>query len=179
MISDKTKAAILDKCCQKVDCLARGEVIDAEGAPDLHQTSPESGSEYEALPCPFCGNKPRVSADMNGGAIRCETDDCFGPRTTAQYLVDAIKQWNRRFDFAQRPDQWKCLAPSKAACAWPDCGCDPAATHVIQALVDQGWQPPSPDTSTDRPHPSARVRVWNEEKGAYFLQDSSPEGNPK
>jgi hypothetical protein len=39
MISDKAKAAILDKCCQKVDCLARGEVIDLEGAPDLHQSA--------------------------------------------------------------------------------------------------------------------------------------------
>jgi hypothetical protein len=46
MISDKAKAAILDKCCQKVDCLARGEVIDAEGVPDLHQSaSPETESE--------------------------------------------------------------------------------------------------------------------------------------
>jgi hypothetical protein len=45
MISDKAKAAILDKCCQKVDCLARGEVIDAESAPDLPQsTSPETES---------------------------------------------------------------------------------------------------------------------------------------
>jgi hypothetical protein len=39
MISDKAKAAILDKCCQKVDCLARGEVIDLEGAADLPQRS--------------------------------------------------------------------------------------------------------------------------------------------
>lgn len=38
---------------------------------------------------------------------------------------------------------WKCLAPSKAACAWPDCGCDPEATKVIKALVDQGWQAPA------------------------------------
>jgi hypothetical protein len=42
MISDKTKAAILDKCCQKVDCLARGEVIDLEGALDASQTSPDT-----------------------------------------------------------------------------------------------------------------------------------------
>jgi hypothetical protein len=47
MISDKAKAAILDKCCQKVDCLARGEVIDLEGAPDLHQrSSPETASAW-------------------------------------------------------------------------------------------------------------------------------------
>jgi hypothetical protein len=52
MISDKAKAAVLDKCCQKVDCLARGEVIDLEGAPDLHQsTSPvtETDSEVAGL----------------------------------------------------------------------------------------------------------------------------------
>jgi hypothetical protein len=45
MISDKTKAAILDKCCKKVDCLARGEVIDLEGAPDLPQST---GSDIES-----------------------------------------------------------------------------------------------------------------------------------
>jgi hypothetical protein len=38
--------------------------------------------------------------------------------------------------------KWTCLAPSKAACAWPDCGCDPEATKVIAALVEQGWQAP-------------------------------------
>ena len=52
--------------------------------------------EYATLPCPFCGQKPYVSADMSGGVIRCETHECFGPRTTAQYLVDAVKQWNTR-----------------------------------------------------------------------------------
>jgi hypothetical protein len=50
MISDKAKAAILDKCCQKVDCLARGEVIDLEGAADLHQsTSPVTASARDAF----------------------------------------------------------------------------------------------------------------------------------
>lgn len=50
-------------------------------------------------------------------------------------LLDAVH------DLAQAA--WKCLAPSKAACAWPDCGCDPEATKVIKALVDQGWQAPA------------------------------------
>jgi hypothetical protein len=50
MISDKAKAAILDKCCQKVDCLARGEVIDLEGAADLPQSSsPVTASARDAF----------------------------------------------------------------------------------------------------------------------------------
>lgn len=44
----------------------------------------------------------------------------------------------------QSATAWKCLARCKAACAWPDCGCDPEATKVIAALVEQGWQPPDP-----------------------------------
>ena len=47
----------------------------------------------------------------------------------------------RLIDAAAKP--WKCMAVSKAACAWPDCGCDPEATKVIQALVDQEWQAPN------------------------------------
>lgn len=43
---------------------------------------------------------------------------------------------------AMQPKTWQCLAVSKAACAWPDCGCDPEATKVIAALVEQGWEPP-------------------------------------
>jgi hypothetical protein len=65
MISDKAKAAILDKCCQKVDCLARGEVIDLEGAPDLPQsTSPVSATEDDIFDCLY----RNVYADNDGVA---------------------------------------------------------------------------------------------------------------
>lgn len=48
-----------------------------------------------ALPCPFCGTMPYV-AIKDRAVISCRGEDCFGPRTTADYLVDAIAQWNRR-----------------------------------------------------------------------------------
>jgi hypothetical protein len=60
MISDKAKAAILDKCCQKVDCLARGEVIDLEGVPELSQTSPE----FETARVALCERLVKYSDDV-------------------------------------------------------------------------------------------------------------------
>jgi hypothetical protein len=89
MISDKAKAAILDKCCQKVDCLARGEVIDLEGAPDLPQsTSPD---------CPYRGPF----------GCRCEPGECkyrpalsqSSPETetdTDQALVRLVDRFAKR-----------------------------------------------------------------------------------
>lgn len=32
--------------------------------------------------------------------------------------------------------------PEPADCNWPDCGCDPHATKVIEALLEQGWSGP-------------------------------------
>lgn len=29
--------------------------------------------------------------------------------------------------------------PEPGECSWPDCGCDPHATKVIEALLEQGW----------------------------------------
>ncbi len=48
-----------------------------------------------ALPCPFCGAIPYVAV-KDRAVISCRDDECFRPRTAADYLVDAIKQWNRR-----------------------------------------------------------------------------------
>ena len=33
--------------------------------------------------------------------------------------------------------------PEPSGCNWPDCGCDPYATKVIESLVEQGWTTPS------------------------------------
>jgi hypothetical protein len=35
-----------------------------------------------------------------------------------------------------------CLREDGAPCAWPDCGCNPLATKIIAALVEQGWKAP-------------------------------------
>lgn len=52
-------------------------------------------SHYVALPCPFCGLKPYV-VGAGHSRVQCINDGCFGPSTTAEYLVDAVKQWNKR-----------------------------------------------------------------------------------
>ncbi len=41
---------------------------------------------------------------------------------------------------------WECMGrkqtlPEPGECHWPDCGCDPYATKVIQSLVEQGIIP--------------------------------------
>jgi hypothetical protein len=52
-------------------------------------------NKYVAKPCPFCGSAPVVAA-AGYATIHCVAADCFGPRTTAEYLTDALKQWNTR-----------------------------------------------------------------------------------
>jgi len=49
--------------------------------------------------------------------------------------------------YAQSPS-WECMArkqalPEPADCNWPDCGCDPHATNVIESLLEQGWTAPT------------------------------------
>jgi hypothetical protein len=100
MISDKAKAAILDKCCQKVDCLARGEVIDLEGAPDLHQsTSPESST---LKPCPFCGTEAMLVCEGDFVTVACPHYYCNFSQIALQNKGKAIARWNARTsDLAQ------------------------------------------------------------------------------
>jgi len=45
-----------------------------------------------------------------------------------------------RLRTALRPS-WECMG-KPGECNWPDCGCDPHATKVIQSLIEQGWTPP-------------------------------------
>jgi hypothetical protein len=90
MISDKAKAAILDKCCQKVDCLARGEVIDLEGALDASQTSPETGGRLGLIQrLERVRLALREDKWMNG----------------AEVITDAIAEISRSAGHAQRPAQ--------------------------------------------------------------------------
>jgi hypothetical protein len=59
----------------------------------------EGYDEGDILPCPFCGNAPKVEQTgfhLGGRTIRCENEDCMGPHTTAVCIHDAVVQWNRR-----------------------------------------------------------------------------------
>lgn len=61
------------------------------------------------------------------------------------------------------PPSHKCLARIRAACAWPDCGCDPYATKVIGALVDNGWTTP-PEVCSVSSRPSAIPPDWKQDQ---------------
>lgn len=61
----------------------------------------------ELLPCPFCGNRPRVRESFGRLAISCEAAGCIrpctwlsGPETTD--LAKLAPMWNRR---PKRPSQ--------------------------------------------------------------------------
>lgn len=47
---------------------------------------------------------------------------------------------------ARSGETWECMGrkqslPEPGECSWPDCGCDPHATKVIESLLEQGWSP--------------------------------------
>jgi hypothetical protein len=111
MNNDKAKAAILDKCCQKVDCLARGEVIDLEGVPDLHQrSSPETETERAALVAyldVFLDPNPAVQLSglvcKHGTAIEaCPSRECENPmayetaiRRARDFIKSGVAQYSQ------------------------------------------------------------------------------------
>ncbi len=39
-------------------------------------------------------------------------------------------------------EPWECVSTKPPECYWPDCGCDPYATEVINRLDDQGRTSP-------------------------------------
>lgn len=66
---------------------------------EVVQMSEQTLLEDDILVCPFCGKPPFVEPTgfhLGGRTIRCETDECMGPHTTAANVHDAVKQWNTR-----------------------------------------------------------------------------------
>ena len=80
-------------------------------------------------------------------------------------------------------EDWKCMARAQntgpndpADCNWPDCGCDPHATKVIAALVEQGWRAPPPPLPWDAYANRSFEPVETRAKAIYagFVYDGPP-----
>ncbi len=54
--------------------------------------------QSELKNCPFCGGPATLGGSPTGiiGQVYCSNDDCFGPKTTALFKAESIKQWNTR-----------------------------------------------------------------------------------
>lgn len=59
-------------------------------------------TEYELLPCPFCGGKAELSSDFCGNGVYVRCCDCgvmsAAIRISAEYCANekAVEKWNRR-----------------------------------------------------------------------------------
>lgn len=68
-------------------------------------------------------------------------DDCLERMVPSdlRQLIGAISSpVSEKFECQGR----KQTLPEPGECNWPDCGCDSAATKVIESLIEQGWTPP-------------------------------------
>lgn len=68
-------------------------------------------------------------------------------------------------------EAWECMGrkqaiPEPAECNWPDCGCDPHATKVIESLCEQGWSGPQ--------EPAPMRRAGLDERGAISHKPTTP-----
>lgn len=70
-----------------------------EGAP-LSGGPVDRNVRTELLPCPFCGELPRVIEEFNRTLIHCNSSDCYVHPSVDSYspaeLLQAEEMWNRR-----------------------------------------------------------------------------------
>lgn len=67
----------------------------------------------EPLPCPFCGEKPQVTAILGNASVECNGRACPvypSVKCAARLTDEAIARWNKRAPVKLKP------------CA--ECGCD-------------------------------------------------------
>lgn len=61
------------------------------------------------LPCPFCGEAPRIFADEDMIFIECNTANCpASPISSGDLIIDAYKAlaaWNRRAPHKDTPNE--------------------------------------------------------------------------
>jgi hypothetical protein len=74
---------------------------------------------------------------------------------------------------APAQSSWECIGrkqslPEPGECNWPDCGCDPHATKVIESLVEQGWTPPAAQCA---PQPSGEKVARDTERFSKFAPE--------
>lgn len=70
------------------------------------------------------------------------TEFAIGNKTDCKQHVCWIAADRLRQAASVGVESYKCRAQCKAACAWPDCLCDPAVARIIADLVDKGWTAP-------------------------------------
>lgn len=132
----------------------------------------------ELLPYPFCGALPRSTGRFSYWSIHCANDECgVHVETTGATLDDSSQLWNTRSAPSVDAAGWTCKAlrstfPEQVDCDWPNCGCDPAASKVIEALQEQGMLREStaaPSATGKRIALKVRDLVWMAgASGTYF-----------
>src|SRR6266481_8609479 len=99
------------------------------------------------LSCPFCGYEAELRESdtcHDTWLVRCT--NCQIKTVTSYTKNEAIETWNARV-VPEQITAWKCMGrkqslPELGECNWPDCGCDPYATKIIESLLEQGWFSP-------------------------------------
>ena len=162
---DESSFSIHCDGCEATHATGRDEVIQAW---NTRTPSPSLEAMREALEAEGYKFPLRVAS---GGSTIIDATACYVAELSSphggaardkmvKFLVDAA---NARAALSPQiasagggdPAQasWQCMGrkqslPEPGECNWPDCGCDPYATEVIESLVEQGWTPPDAKTPT-------------------------------
>lgn len=69
----------------------------------------------------------------------------IGINVAGHVIVMPLRDWHRAGGERKARECMgrKQSLPEPGECNWPDCGCDPHATKVIEALLEQGWTGPA------------------------------------
>ncbi len=69
----------------------------------------------------------------------------IGINVGGRVIVMPVREWHAHALKASAIAPWICKAQPTADppqdCDWPNCGCDPHASEVIECLIESGWAP--------------------------------------
>lgn len=96
--------------------------------PSIYQEKRPSGSnadEWHLFLCRYLDNRAMFPTGLTYVAVQ---------------IAEAIESRS-----LNEKSPWECAGrkqslPEPGECDWPNCGCDPHATKVIGALIEQGWK---------------------------------------